>query len=303
MASIFIQMASYHDFELGKTILHAIKQGSKKHEIHFGVFNCYYQNNDIYIPNVENLKIIEKEAPFGVGVGKSRNIANSLYDGQDYYLQVDSHTRFKENWDEFLISQIKGYQEIGIKKPLLTTYPGTYRYNDNLEEVIDWGDSVTAIYLGDDPEQFKDTFIPGQRAVSTEGSILSKSISAGSIFSIGEFADTDFNDKIAFWGEEIFVAAQSWTRGFDLIIPSIQQIFHLYYETDSRMQKSGGRRHVWKDFPELFKAMDIESKAEIKRIFKENIIGKNALGSVRTLKEFEVYSGLDFTNGTITENC
>jgi hypothetical protein len=302
MASVFVQIASYHDFELGKTILHAIKQSSKNHEIHFGVFNCYYQNNDIYIPKVENLKVIEEEAPFGVGVGKSRNIANSLYGGQDYYLQVDSHTRFKQNWDEFLISQIKGYQGIGIKKPLLTTYPGTYRYNDNLEEVIDWGDNVSAIYLADNPEQFKDTLIPGQRAIPTEGTILSKSISAGSVFSVGEFADTDFNDKVAFWGEEIFVAAQSWTRGFDLLIPSIQQIFHLYYDSESRMQKNA-RRHIWKDFPELFQSMDAESKIEIKTIFKENIIAKNALGSERTLKEFEVYSGLDFTNGTITENC
>lgn len=299
MASIFVQIASYHDFELPKTILHAIKQSSKKHDIHFGVFNCYYENNDIYIPKFENLKVIEAKAPFGVGVGKSRNIANSLYSGQEYYFQIDSHTRFKENWDDFLISEIKRYQEQGTKKPLLTTYPGTYRYNNNLEEVIDWGDNVSAIYLADKIEQFKDTLIPSQRAVPTEGTVLSKSISAGSVFSIGEFADTDFNDKIAFWGEEIFVAAQSWTRGFDLLIPSIQQIFHLYYDSDSRMQKNA-RRHIWRDFPELFQTMDAESKAEIKRIFKENVVAKNALGSERTLKEFESYSGLDFTNGTIT---
>ena len=68
------------------------------------------------------------------------------------------------------------------------------------------------------------------------------------------------------------------------------------------MQKNA-RRHIWKDFPELFQSMDAESKIEIKTIFKENIIAKNALGSERTLKEFEVYSGLDFTNGIITENC
>lgn len=299
MASIFVQIASYHDFELPKTILHAIKQSSKKHEIHFGVFNCYYENSDIYIPKFENLKVIEAKAPFGVGVGKSRNIANSLYGGQDYYFQIDSHTRFKENWDDFLILEIKKYQEQGIKKPLLTTYPGTYRYNDNLEEVIDWGDNVSAIYLADKIEQFRDTLIPSQRAVPTEGTVVSKSISAGFVFSIGEFSDTDFNDKVAFWGEEIFVAAQSWTRGFDLMIPSVQQIFHLYYDSDSRMQKNG-RRHIWKDFSALFQAMDAESKAEIKRIFKENVVAKNALGSERTLKEFESYSGLDFTNGTIT---
>jgi len=302
MASIFIQIASYHDFELGKTILHAIKQSSKKNDIHFGVFNCYYQTNDIYIPKVDNLKIIEKQAPDGIGVGRSRNIANSLYDGQDYYLQVDSHTRFKENWDDFLISEIKRYQEEEIKKPLLTTYPGTYRYNDNLEEVIDWGDNVNATYLGDDPQQFKNNLIPGQRAVPTEGSILNKSISAGFIFSLGEFADTDFNDNIAFWGEEIFIAAQSWTRGFDLMIPSIQQIFHLYYDHDHTMQRSG-RRHIWKDFGQEFSDLDLKSKAEIKRIFEQEVIDKNALGAERTLKEYGTFAGLDFATGEVFDNC
>ena len=302
MASIFVQIASYHDFELGKTILHAIKQSSKKHEIHFGVFNCYYESNDIYIPKVDNLKIIEKQAPDGIGVGRSRNIANSLYDGQDYYLQCDSHTRFKENWDDFLISEIKRYQEAGIKNPLLTTYPGTYRYNDSLEEVVDWGDNVNAIYLGDDPQQFKNNLIPGQRAVPTEGSILNKSISAGFIFTLGEFADTDFNDNIAFWGEEIFIAAQSWTRGFDLMIPSIQQIFHLYYDHEHPMQRSG-RRHVWKDFVQEFNDLDLKSKAEIKRIFKEEVVGKNALGAERTLKEYGTFAGLDFVTGEVIQNC
>ena len=302
MASIFVQIASYHDFELGKTILHAIKQSSKKHEIHFGVFNCYYQNNDIYIPKVDNLKIIEKQAPDGIGVGRSRNIANSLYDGQDYYLQCDSHTRFKENWDDFLISEIKRYQEAGIKKPLLTTYPGTYRYDDNLEEIIDWGNNVNVTNLSDNIEQFKNTLIPNQRAIDPEGTVFNKSVSAGSIFTVGEFANTDFNDKIAFWGEEIFIAAKSWTNGFDLVIPSNQQLFHLYYDHNQPLQRNG-RRHAWKDFVEVFNDMVVESNAEIKRIFEQEVTGKNALGTERTLEEFGIYSGLNFKTGEITNNC
>jgi hypothetical protein len=302
MASIFVQIASYHDFELGKTILHAIKQSSKKHEIHFGVFNCYYETNDIYIPKVDNLKIIEKKAPDGIGVGRSRNIANSLYDGQDYYLQCDSHTRFKENWDDFLISEIKRYQEAGIKKPLLTTYPGTYRYDDNLEEIIDWGNNVNVTNLSDNIEQFKNTLIPNQRAIDPEGTVFNKSVSAGSIFTVGEFANTDFNDKIAFWGEEIFIAAKSWTNGFDLVIPSSQQLFHLYYDHNQPLQRNG-RRHAWKDFVEVFNDMVVESNAEIKRIFEQEVIGKNALGTERTLEEFGIYSGLNFKTGEITNNC
>lgn len=302
MASIFVQIASYHDFELPKTILHAIKQKSNKHEIHFGIFNCYFNDNEIYIPKVDNLRIIEKKAPDGIGVGRSRNIANSLYDGEEYYLQVDSHTRFKKDWDDFLVSEIIKYQENNIKKPLISTYPGTYRYDDDMNEIIDWGDNVNIVYLKDNPEQFKNSLIPGQRAVDPEGQLLQKSISAGSIFTIADFANIDFNDKIAFWGEEIFIAAKAWTSGFDLVIPSIQQIFHLYYDHNQPMQRNG-RRHIWKDFPDIYNQMDIESKAEIKKIFEQNVIGKNALGTERTLEEFGIYAGLDFKTGEIVDYC
>lgn len=295
MASVFVQIASYHDFELAKTLIHATKQKSNKHEIHFGVFNCYYREKEIYIPKVDNLKIIEKKAPEGIGVGKSRNIANSLYNGQDYYFQIDSHTRFKENWDDFLISEIKKYQECGIKKPLLTTYPGTYRYDDNLKEIIDWGDNINIIYFGDTPEEFTANLIPGQRAVEPKGVVTQKSVSAGSIFTTGDFGSMDFNDKIAFWGEEIFVAAKAWTSGFDLLTPAKQQIFHLYYDHIQPMQRSG-RRHIWLDFPEIFSDMDKESRAEIQNIFSTARIGKDGLGSVRTLEEFGEYAGLDFKN-------
>jgi hypothetical protein len=217
-------------------------------------------------------------------------------------LQCDSHTRFKENWDDFLISEIKRYQEAGIKKPLLTTYPGTYRYDDNLEEIIDWGNNVNVTNLSDNIEQFKNTLIPNQRAIDPEGTVFNKSVSAGSIFTVGEFANTDFNDKIAFWGEEIFIAAKSWTNGFDLVIPSSQQLFHLYYDHNQPLQRNG-RRHAWKDFVEVFNDMVVESNAEIKRIFEQEVIGKNALGTERTLEEFGIYSGLNFKTGEITNNC
>lgn len=295
MASIFVQIASYHDFELGKTLLHAVKQQSGRHEIHFGVFNCYYKSNEIYIPKVDNLRLIEKEAPEGIGVGRSRNIANSQYNGEDYYFQIDAHTRFQKNWDDYLISEVHKYQTCGIEKPLLTTYPGTYRYDDDLKEVIDWGENINIIYFGDTPEEFEQKLIPGQRAVEPKGVVTQKSVSAGSIFTVGSFAELDLNDKIAFWGEEIFIAAKAWTSGFDLLVPAKQPIFHLYYDHKFPMQRSG-RRHTWKDFPEIFGEMDKISKAEIESIFTTGRVGKDALGDVRTLDAFGEYAGLDFRN-------
>jgi hypothetical protein len=294
VASIFVQIASYRDFELGKTILNAVETKSGDHSIHFGVFNCYYKENEVFIPDVPNLSIIEKEAPDGIGVGRARNLANSLYNGEDYYLQIDAHTRFRPNWDRFYVDEVKRLQWCGVEKPLFTTYPGTYRYDENLKEVIDWGESVTIVSFKETPEEFTANLIPGQRAVPTEGLAINRSVSAGSIFTVGSFGQMDFNDKIAFWGEEIFVAAKAFTSGFDLLIPSSQQLFHLYYDHGNRAQRSGPRRHIWKDFPEEWEVMDRESKKEIQDIFSTGRIGRDAMGAVRSLESFGKYAGLDF---------
>jgi hypothetical protein len=298
VSSIFIQIASYRDFELSKTILSAVNTQSGRHSIHFGVFNLYQKENEIYIPTLPNLKVIEKEAPEGLGVGKSRNIANSLYDGEDYYLQIDSHTRFKKNWDQFYVNEVKKFQECGIKKPLLTTYPGSYSYGDNLQEVMNLEETVNIVSFKEHPENFTNSLIPSQLGVAPEGRAVNRSVSAGSIFTVGSFSEMDFNDKIVFWGEEILLAAKSFTNGFDLLIPSQQQIFHLYYNHSQEVQRNG-RRHIWKDFPTEWSALDAISKIEVEDILSTARVGKDALGTVRTLKEFGDYVGLDFENRTV----
>ena len=47
-----------------------------------------------------------------------------LYNGEDYALQIDSHMRFEEGWDETLINMLS---ECDSDKPLLTTYPPDYK--------------------------------------------------------------------------------------------------------------------------------------------------------------------------------
>lgn len=295
MASIFIQLASYHDFELGKTMYDAIYKSSKFHEIHFGVHKCHYKEKEIFIPQYPNLRLVESMAPENIGVGISRSIANSLYDGQDYYLQVDSHTRFEYNWDDSLIKLIEEYKELGFEKPLITMYPGTWRYNDNLKEVIDYSLDISSTTFEDSPEQFENYLIPNQKAVAPENWIYQKGIAGGFIFTTGDYAELGVNEKIMFMGEEIVAAARAFTHGYDLLIPDKHYVYHLYYEHDLVFQKSM-RRHTWKDFPEEWSRLEAISQAEIVDILGNNRIGPYALGTVRTLEEYGEYAGLDFVN-------
>ena len=295
MASIFIQLASYHDFELGKTMYDAIYKSSKFHDIHFGVHNCYYKENEIYVPQYPNLRIVESLAPENIGVGISRSIANSLYDGQDYYLQIDAHTRFEYNWDESLVNLINEYKEYGFDKPLITMYPGIWKYNNNLKEVVEYSVDVTSTGFIDKPEQFDETMIPNQTAIPPENWIYQKAIAGGFIFTTGDYAELGVNEKIMFLGEEILMSVRAYTHGYDLLIPDKHYVYHLYFEPESVFQKNM-RRHTWKDYPEEWAKLEAVSKAEVVDILTNQRVGPGALGTVRTLDEYGEYAGLDFVN-------
>jgi hypothetical protein len=303
MKSIFVQIASYHDYELPKTILNAIEQSSGKHKIHFGIHNSYHEPNHIHIPNVtviEHIKIsvVESQAPNNIGVGASRTLANSLYAGEDYYFQIDSHTRLAKDWDIGLVNCLKTYQACGIEKPLITAYPAAYHYDDCLMEHIATNYGVTNIGFHERPD-FSDNYIPHQTAIPlTTG--VTNSVSAGFIFTTGDFHKIAVNKKMAFWGEEILIAARAFTNGYDLLVPNKQYVFHLYYAQDKSFQHNL-RRHVWKDWPTEHSEADAISKAEIKRIFTEQIVGDQELGTVRTLDEFAEFAGLDFRTGKVIQ--
>jgi hypothetical protein len=97
------------------------------------------------------------------------------------------------------------------------------------------------------------------------------------------------------WGEEFLTAIRFFTHGYDLMLPSKQNLYHLYYGDREENQ----RRLSGTDFPEQADIIFNESNNEIKRILSNNIIGDQELGSIRSVKDYEVYASLDLKIGSI----
>lgn len=57
----------------------------------------------------------------------ARHLAQRLWNGEEYFLQIDSHMRFMCGWDEKLLRFLK---ECPSRKPILTTYPLGYVLKD-----------------------------------------------------------------------------------------------------------------------------------------------------------------------------
>lgn len=299
MASIFVQIPSYRDFELPKTIEDCISKSSRKNAINFGVHNCVAFEGEVSVAERPNVLLHTSIAPNDIGLQKARYIANEFYNGEDYYLQIDSHMRFIENWDEICIDSVNQYQKMGIAKPLVTQYPPSYKYDDDGNEVYDQTNfHQCGIWFGENIKQFQETLVPTQMAKAIHQNCgYIKSVSGGSIFTLGEFFKIKPNPKIAFWGEEPLIAARAFTHGFDLVMPFKHTMFHLYHS--QQPFRKVRRHHVWGDYPELWEKLDSESKQEYKKIFEQNIVGEFALGKERSLRDYEEFSGLNFTQKSI----
>lgn len=305
MASIFVQIAAYRDFEVTPTILDAIKQSSGNHKINFGVHTVYLEESEINVPDLPNVKHAESKAPDNIGLGIGRALAHQFYDGEDYYLQCDSHSRFIKGWDEVAIHSVLNYQIQGIRKPLLTMYPANYWYPSLdakfVEKDVLSSGQLRNISFHENPDQFKKTRIPLQTAMPIiDGNVFVKSVSGGSIFTVNGFQP--FNTDIAFYGEEIWLAARAYTHGFDIVVPDEQYMYHLYYN-HNKPAEINKRKLLWVDFPDQFNALDVISKDLIYKTLTEGTIGDMLLGTERTIAEYGIFAGLDFINGEILENC
>jgi hypothetical protein len=301
--SIFVLISSYRDFELKPTILDMIDNSSGLYDLHFGIHVSYLDQLEIDIPDIPNIKYVTSKIPENIGVGMGRYLASQFYSGEDYYFQCDSHSRFVKNWDKIAIDSILLYQNNGIKKPLLTMYPANYWYKDMTFSEIET-DQIdpsykTNISFHEKPEDFKNLRIPSQMAVDAKGNIFTKSVSAGCIFTVGPFMSP--NKDMAFWGEEIMIAARAYTHGYDLVVPSEQFIYHLYYNSSN--PDINRRKIFWQDFPKEFEIMNKKSRDIIYKILTQGLVGDGLLGTERTLNEYGVFAGLDFTSGQIVNSC
>lgn len=304
MASIFIQIPSYRDHELPVTIQNAIDMASGSNTLVFGVHNCVMYPGEVLVdisaPDWVEIRYLESIAPENIGLQLSRYLANAHYSGEDFYLQIDSHMRFAQDWDLIAIKSLTKFKDLGIAKPLLTGYPGNYWYSDSGELRDRLNSQFTRISFQEFPEQFKASLIPSQLAsLLPKACGFTASVSGGAIFTLGEFAAITPNKKIAFWGEEILIAARAFTHGFTLLAIDDQFLWHLYYG-DGGVEKNR-RHHCWQDWPDIWGTLDTASRKEVERIFTERIVGEGALGSIRSLEDYEIFAGLDFKKREVTQ--
>lgn len=128
-----MSVPSYRDPEAPHTIADMFEKASDPSRVHVGA--CF-QCDDVDDAGCDDLSSLRAEWRENVRVirmdwRRARGpvwaraaIQAALFDDEDYYLQVDSHTRFAEHWDATLLRMV---QRCGSPKAVISAYPLPYR--------------------------------------------------------------------------------------------------------------------------------------------------------------------------------
>ncbi len=302
--TIFISLASYCDDMLEFTIKSAYNKAKNKENIIFGIVDQSYVNNREYIKSFDFSKQIRYCHIFpddSLGVSWARHLCFSLYNNEEYFLQVDSHTYFEENWDENLINQ---YQTLLEKssKPIISTYPYGFTIDNNNEITCSKqsGNYVLVLRPKKELTLTEDNLVlqfRGEHILSDEP-ILGSHIAAGFLFAKGDFIEeVPYDPYLYFHGEEQSLAIRSYTKGWDIYHPKWIPLYHLYKKSGTKYDT-----HHWSG--DVIKKRDFEWTYLQKRArerFKNLVYGNlnnsiYGLGNIRTIEDFINFSGIDYLN-------
>ena len=299
---IFIQIASFCDPQLPITIEDCIKNAKKPENLVFSIARQY--NPDDNSDNLEKwkddkrFKVINILHTESKGVCWARNLVQQQYDGEKYTLQIDSHMRFVPNWDEKMIKMLKDLQKKGHKKPLLTGYvPSFNPDNDPAERVREPWRMVFDRFIPEGAVFFLPETIPNWKIL--ESPVTARFYSAHFCFTLGEFSkEVQHNPEYYFHGEEISIAVRAFTHGYDLFHPHEVLIWHEYTRK--------GRTKQW-DIDKEWVVKNNHSHLVNRKLFgmdgltQDGHDGKYGFGNIRTLRDYEEYSGLMFSERSVQQ--
>jgi len=271
--SIFIQMVSYKNFDVVQTVRDCIERAKDKEGLHFGL--CLQQDEDVPAelnhPHIKIERVPFKQSP---GHGWARAKAQSMYDGQDYTLQLESGCRLADGWDDQLIGALK---TVGSERAVITNPANKFNPANSEREFPEVAYKAQCYQFLFSTPSYWPVALKNVNAIQR-----ARNISDHFFFTRGEHCKEVAYDPNLYYSEvESALTLRSFTLGYELFHHFKPVVFRNYTH----------RPMNWSDDSDWW-AKDKESKSR----FNLLLLGSPefGLGSVRSLKDFELYSGVDF---------
>lgn len=334
MNSIFVQIASYRDPELIPTLKDLINKSNYPEMLRIVVcwqhsdenetiedflseeFNVIDFVNDgkftkIYLEyNNATIELIDVPHMQTKGACWARNLIQQEYNVEKYTLQLDSHHRFIEKWDETLIKMLEELRTKESPKPILTAYLPSYDPEKDPEGRVNvpWRMNFDK-FIPEGAVFFMPQKIPNWQML--EKAVPARFYSGHFCFADGKFSkEVQHDPEYFFHGEEISIAVRAFTHGYDLFHPHIVVAWHEYTRKNRikmwdehvpTAKNSGTITHTWTDRNDISHnrnrilfGMDGNKPDSID-------FGKYGFGKNRSLRDYEEYAGICFEKRGVTQ--
>lgn len=304
---IFVNLASYRDPECANTVKSLITNCSNWKRLRITICEqnseedkpFYHDLNPMFKPIINAFGMSYKDAR---GPTWARFLIQQKYSGEQYYLQIDSHTLFEKDWDTKLINSLNQLPSKSCLTQYLPDYEiGTSKTTPKLRGnlfvsricSLDCFTRVNAEYLSIDnkyPKPFVSNGWSGCFSFS-EGDICTD-------------APIDCYTPDVFFGEEMDIALRLFTRGWNFYSPNYPIAYtnfnRTYRETFWEKKGLGYNKNITLcsrlRFHYRFGTLPLYIRNKIEQECPELLIevDKFTFGKERTLKDYEKLIGYSF---------
>jgi [Skp1-protein]-hydroxyproline N-acetylglucosaminyltransferase len=253
---------------------------------------------------VRVLKVDESES---LGPYTARYFASKLWNGESWFMQIDSHSTFAQGWDADSISML---QNAPSEKPVISHYPPNtegLNFRDEAQQPArricdatfsDFDLDSQIVRLEDnEPWDNEKLDIPRFAPFIAAGYFVAHS---------GILKEVPFDPFLpwVFMGEEIIMSARFWTHGYDIFSPTHSVVGHMYVRRYKPKYWESVDRFLWDGVDTLVQDLVLhrvkdqlgypESAPDLVRP-KSVFFGVEhyTMGSVRSIEDYMKMVGLD----------
>mmetsp|Transcript_11651 Transcript_11651/g.25530 ORF Transcript_11651/g.25530 Transcript_11651/m.25530 type:complete len:737 (+) Transcript_11651:75-2285(+) len=310
--SIFVAIPSYRDEETWPTIKSLVETACHPEKISVAVvfqvdtmskeevqFFTTAKGSGISIDSSQwnqetNFRSITMDYRHSTGPCYARHLAQTLHRGEDYVLQIDSHMRFRPNWDEYLVQQLNKTK--CPDKALLTSYPPGYEPPNGPGPNAETRATILVPWKfgGDGMLRQKGRLLrPDYQHDSDNDNVPCLLYAGGFNFFHSSLLDIcPYDSKLhLFFGEEISMAVRLYTHGIDLYAPPQTVCYHFWKRNPLRVRDENN-------------SVKVKQRGDALDVVRMQLRGLGrGLGTFRSVEKFSEALGIDFYKQTLTPGC
>jgi len=299
---IFISIACFSDPDVIETVEDALRHATHPDRLTFGIClqalpndQSYQGLNDFAQVRLDRISVEEARGPI-----YARSRCEALMEDEDYFLQLDCHSRFYAGWDEILIEELQSALALN-ERAVISHYPINIK-NMTSEQHAPLIGHVNR-YRQVDADAIKSH---GSLVTLPEVPIASFGISAAMLFMRSDDRRRFPYDPELDFGlhaeEQVLYAVRLWTHGYDIFCPTRHAVATDYAGSRDRIpdeakrisnaNRTGWPKASWSKAKYL---LGLDSLEQVDLVYQESMAEcsvKYGMGHERSLLDYYRFAGI-----------